>query len=259
MTTSLYTTNVSKFAIDLNSGMIVQLFGLEFTTDHAKLAGSLLGGLLAFGGFVAGRWSSYLQRSRIEKEDLVSTSIVVEMVSRPANGEGDPELLTASRTTSLDEFFQNNVLVAAVRKAASKHPGLLRLHDPVAHRLMMLEAGNWLQGLNAQANLDFIAGRPTDLHEVLIGFAAYPAGVVGAGRLHDEVDRLVLMVVNRATAETLLTMPRDQSDKGTSRFPKRIFDLVAEWDRVRNSRQQDFSGERVWPLKLRVSAPRSSS
>jgi hypothetical protein len=236
----------------------VQLFGLEFTSDHAKLAGSLLGGLLAFSGFVAGRWSGYLQRSRIEKEDLVSTSIVVEMVSRPANGAGDPELLTASRTTSLDDFFQNAVLVAAVRKAAVRHPGLLRLHDPVAHRLMMLEAGNWLQGLNAQANLDFIAGRPTDLHEVLIGFAAYPAGKAGAGRLHDEVDRLVLMVVNRATAEALLSLPRDHPDKPASRFPKRIFDLVAEWDRVRNSAQQELSSEAVWPLKLCVSAPRSS-
>jgi hypothetical protein len=234
--------------------MTVQLFGLEFTTDHAKLAGSLVGGLLAFGGFVAGRWSSYLQKSRIRKEDLVSTSIVVEMVSHPTHGEGEAELLTASRTTSLDDFFQNAVLVAAIRKAASRHPGLLRLRNPAAHRLMMVEAGNWLQGLNAQANMDFIAGRPTDLHEVLIGFAAYPAGKAGAGRLHDEVDRLVLMMVNRAAAEALLTLPKDQTDKDASRLPKRILDLVAEWDRIRSSTQQDFSNEPVWPLRLRISA-----
>jgi hypothetical protein len=63
------------------------------------------------------------------------------------------------------------------------------------------------------------------------------------------------MVVNRATAEALLTMPRDQPDKPASRFPKRIFDLVAEWDRVRDSAPQDLGSERVWPLKLRVSAP----
>jgi hypothetical protein len=81
------------------------------------------------------------------------------------------------------------------------------------------------------------------LHEVLIGFAAYPADKAGAGRLHDEVDRLVLMVVNRATAEALLTLPRDHPDKPASRFPKRIFDLVAEWDRVRNSAQQDLGSE----------------
>jgi hypothetical protein len=233
----------------------VQFFGLEFTSDHAKFVGSLLGGVLALSGFVAGRWSSYLQRSRIEKEDLVSTSIVVEMVSHPANGKGDPEILTASRTTSLSDFFQNEVLVAAIRKAASRHPGLLRLHDPVPHRLMMVEAGNWLQGLCAQANLDFIAGRPTDLHEVLIGFAAYPAGALGAGHLHNEVDRLVLMVVNRTTAEALLAMLREPSDKPASRFPKRIFDLVAEWDRVRDNAGQESSGESVWPLKLRLSAP----
>jgi hypothetical protein len=173
------------------------------------------------------------------------------MISRPANGDGGPELLTASRTTSLDDFFQNGVLVAAIRKAASKHPGLLRLHDPAAHRLMMVEAGNWLQGLNTQANLDFLAGRPTDLHEVLIGFAAYPAGAAGAGRLHDEVDRLVLMVVNRATAELVLAMPREQSGKPASHLPRRIFDLVAEWDQIRSSAQQDLGSERVWPLKLR--------
>jgi hypothetical protein len=232
--------------------MIVQLFGLEFTSDHAKFLGSLVGGLLAFGGFVAGRWSSYIQRSRIEKEDLVSTSIVVEMVS--ANGEGDLEILTASRTTSLDEFFQNTVLVAAIRKAASKHPGLLRLHDPMAHRLMMVEAGNWLQGLNVQANLDFIAGRHTDVHEVLIGFAAYPAGAPGAGRLHEEVDRLILMVVNRAAAGALLTVPPKQPDKPTARLPKRIVDLAAEWDRTRTGAQSDLSREPVWPLNLRLSA-----
>jgi hypothetical protein len=236
--------------------MIVQLFGLEFTSDHAKFLGSLLGGLLAFGGFVAGRWSSYRQRSRIEKEDLVSTSIVVEMVS--ANVEGDLEILTASRTTSLDDFFQNDVLVAAIRKAASKHPGLLRLHDPVAHRLMMVEAGNWLQGLNVQANLDFIASRHTDVHEVLIGFAAYPAGALGAGRLHDEVDRLILMVVNRAAAGALLTASPKQPGKPAARLPKRIVELAAEWDRTRNSTQSDLSREPVWPLNLRLSASPSA-
>jgi hypothetical protein len=232
--------------------MIVQLFGLEFTSDHAKLVGSLFGGLLAFGGFVAGRWSSYLQRSRIEREDLVSTSIVVEMVS--ANGEGNLEILTASRTTSLDDFFQNGILVAAIRKAASKHPGLLRLHDPAAHRLMMVEAGNWLQGLNVQANLDFIACRHTDVHEVLIGFAAYPAGAPGAGHLHDEVDRLILMVVNRAAAGALLTVSPQQSGKPAARVPKRIVDLAAEWDRTRNATQSDLSRAPVWPLNLRLSA-----
>jgi hypothetical protein len=234
--------------------MIVQLFGLEFTSDHAKLAGSLLGGLLAFGGFVAGRWSSYRQRSRIEREDLVSTSIVVEMVSRPANGEDAPEILTASRTTSLNDFFQNDVLVAAIRKAASKHPGLLRLHDPAAHRLMMVEAGNWLQGLNVQANLDFIAGRHTDVHEVLIGFAAYPAGAAGADRLHDEVDRLILMVVNRVAAAALLSVSSQQAGKGAARMPKRIFDLAAAWDRTRSATQSDLSHEPVWLLNLRLSA-----
>ena len=232
----------------------MQLFGLEFTSDHAELAGALVGGLLALGGFVAGRWSSHLQRSRIERKVQASTAIVVEMVSRPTRGEGEPELLAASRTTSLDDFFQNHALVAAIRKAAARRPGLLRLRNAALHRLMLVEAGNWLQGLNAQANLDFVAGRPTDLHEVLIGLAAYPAGQAGAGRLHDDVERLVLMVVNRAAAEVLSTMFTDRPDEAASGFPKRIFDLVAEWDRVRNGTEQDSSRERVWLLKLRVSA-----
>jgi hypothetical protein len=235
--------------------MAVQFFGLEFTTDHAKLAGSILGGILAVGGFIAGRWSSYLQRSRIEKEDLVATSIVVEMVAHPASRDGLPETLTASRTTSLSDFFQNDALVAAIRKAALRHPGLLRLHDPMAHRLMMVEAGNWLQGLNAQANLDFIAGKPTELYEVLIGFAAYPAGAAGAGQFHDEVDRLFLMVVNRASAEALLKQQRQQLPAPSSHLPRRIVDLIAEWDRVRQGELQSSSSECVWPLHLRVSAP----
>jgi hypothetical protein len=233
------------------SGTIVQLFGLEFTSDHARLAGSLLGALLAVGGFVAGRLSSYRQRSRLEREDLVSTSIVVEMVS--VNTEGGLEILTASRTTSLNDFFQNDVLVSEIRKAASKHPGLLHLHDPAAHRLMMVEAGNWLQGLNVQANLEFIAGRHTDVHEVLIGFAAYPAGVPGAGHLHDEVDRLILMVVNRAAAGALQAVSANEPVKGAAHVPKRIVDLAAEWDRTRNGSGSDVSHGLVWPLNLRLS------
>ena len=124
---------------------------------------------------------------------------------------------------------------------------------------MRVEAGNWMQGLNVQANLDFIAGRHTDVHEVLIGFAAYPAGAPGAGHLHDEVDRLILMVVNRAAAGVLLTaspltVSPPQPGKPAVHLPKRIIELAAEWDRTRNAAQSDLSREPIWPLNLRLSA-----
>jgi hypothetical protein len=41
-----------------------------------------------------------------------------------------------------------------------KHPGLLLLPNPVAHRMMMDEGKDKIAGQQAKANMDFVVARP---------------------------------------------------------------------------------------------------
>jgi hypothetical protein len=59
--------------------MAMHFFGLEITGDHARLILPAMGGALAFSGFVAGRWSRHRARVHFWREDLVASSIVIEM------------------------------------------------------------------------------------------------------------------------------------------------------------------------------------
>ena len=57
----------------------MHFFGLEITGDHARLILPAIGGALALSGFVAGRWSRHRARVHFRREDLVASSIVIEM------------------------------------------------------------------------------------------------------------------------------------------------------------------------------------
>jgi len=57
----------------------MHFFGLEITGDHARLILPAIGGALALSGFVAGRWSRHRARVHFWREDLVASSIVIEM------------------------------------------------------------------------------------------------------------------------------------------------------------------------------------
>ena len=68
----------------------MQFFGLEITGDHARLILPAMGGALALSGFVAGRWSRHRARVHFWREDLVASSIVIEMygiVAQPHGGD----------------------------------------------------------------------------------------------------------------------------------------------------------------------------
>ena len=58
----------------------MHLFGVEITGEHVKLLLPLIGGAVAAGGFLAGRWSSHRRRVLFRNEDLVSSSIVIELL-----------------------------------------------------------------------------------------------------------------------------------------------------------------------------------
>ena len=153
----------------------MQLFGLEITGDHARLILPAIGGALALGGFIAGRWSRHRARVHFSREDLVTSSIIVEMYGIVAQPDGSDILHTVSQGSprTLEDFFLTPDLVRRVKREAVKHPGLLQLANPVAHRMMMDEGKDVITGLDPQANMDFVHGRATQDDETLFGFASY--------------------------------------------------------------------------------------
>ena len=105
-------------------------------------------------------------------------------------------IVTQGSSSTIESFFSNPDLVRHVKREAVKHPGLLRLPNPVAHRMMMDEGKDMITGLDAKANMDFLHGRPTQDDETLFGFAAYSEHEHDSHGLHDQIARLVLMVVS---------------------------------------------------------------
>src|SRR5262245_36326970 len=155
----------------------------------------MIASAIAVSGFVVGRWSRHRSWIRFKREDLVTSSIVVEMYGIESHPDGRDMLhiVTQGSSSTLESFFLNPELVRHVRKQAVKHPGLLRLPNAVAHRMMMNEGKDVITGLDARANMDFVHGRPTRDDETLFGFAAYAESEHDGNGLHDQVARLVLM------------------------------------------------------------------
>src|SRR5262249_35302295 len=113
----------------------MHFFGLEITGDHARLILPAMGGALALSGFVAGRWSRHRARVHFWREDLVASSIVIEMYGVVAQGDGGDMLhiITQGSPSSLEDFFLTPDLVRHVNREVVKHPGLLQLAHPLAH------------------------------------------------------------------------------------------------------------------------------
>lgn len=225
--------------------------GVEITGEHARLAGTIFGALLAAGGFIAGRWSHLVLAHRLAREDLVSMTIIAEFYGHTGAGEEKViERMVGASAVSLDDFFKNEALVEKVRHAAQRHPGLMRLDDPIAHRLMMDEGANWLRGLDAAANMDFLLGKPTVSHTMLIAFAADPLERVTDGRLHEEIDRLRLIVLGRELAEHVIARgePADHAD----RHHRRLHDVAHAWST--QHKQPDPGTDRVWTVEVRTRA-----
>ena len=105
----------------------MHIFGLEITGDHARLILPAMGGALALGGFVAGRWSRHRARVHFRREDLVASSIIVEMYGIVAQSDGGHMLhiVTQGSPSSLEDFFLTPDLLRHVKREAVKHPGLL--------------------------------------------------------------------------------------------------------------------------------------
>ena len=238
----------------------MNILGLEITGDHARFLVAVLGGAIASLGFVAGRWSQHRNHVRFKREDLVTSSILIEFygIKLLADGTEMMDFITQGGSTTLETFFFNADLVRHVRRAATQHPGLLRLPSPVAHRMMMTEGKDQITGLDPKANLDFLQGRPTREDEVLIAFAAYREVDRDGKGLRDQIARLVLMVVSPSLVDRLadpayiarLAVPH----AGYGPRRDRLHDFAREWQRLQKLPHTERRGGKdiIWPIVVRT-------
>ena len=239
----------------------MQLFGLEITGDHARLVLAVIAAAIAVGGFIAGRWSKHRGRVHFEREDLVTSSIIIEIYGIRAQPEGSAMLhiVTQGSSSTLESFFLNPELVRHVKREAVKHPGLLLLPNPVAHRMMMDEGKDKITGLQAKANMDFLHGRPTQDDETLFGFAAYREREHGGNGLHDQIARLVLMVVSPRAIERLVDPEYVKclgvAHSGYRPRGERLHDFACEWQRLQMlpERERSSATDRIWQITVRTS------
>ena len=238
----------------------MQILGLEITGDHARLILAAMGGALAVGGFVTGRWSRHRARVHFKREDLVASSIIVEMYGVVTEGDGSDMLhvVTQGSTATLERFFPNPDLVRHVKREAMKHPGLIKLPNSVAHRMMMDEGKDVLTGHDARANMDFVHGRPTQDDETLFGFAAYAEHNHDGTRLHDQIGRLVLMVVSPTLIDRLADPEyiKNLRVRHSGYLPRciRLHDFAREWQRLQklSDDHRSASADKIWQVTVRT-------
>ena len=237
------------------------LFGLEITGDHARLITLVASSIFASLGFIAGRWSKHRSRVQFKREDLVASTIVTEIygIERRDDGHNVLHIITQGGTETIDAVFTSPDLVHHIRRAARKHPGLLQLKDPVAHRMMMDEGKDRITGHDHKANMDFLQGRPTRDDEVLFGFAAYKESADRKNALHDEVGRMVQMVValrdipqfsDPAFIETL-----GVQHSGYQPRTSRLHDFAKEWLKLEAlpKSERNAAVDKIWHVTVRTS------
>ena len=224
----------------------MNLFGLEITGEHARIVAAVFTGLIATAGYAAGRWAEHRRRVHFRHEDLVTSSIIVELYGIRAGTHGDTlHIITQSGSATLDEFFSNPDLVRHVQRAASRHPGLLKLETRAAHRMMMDEGKDMLTGLDPKANMDFLNGRPTRDDPTLMGFAAYAESRDGASGLSEQIARVVLMVMSPIHMEKLADPAYVErlavAHEGYLPRRGRLHDFAREWQRLQTLQPEQRS------------------
>jgi len=238
----------------------MQLFGLDITGEHVKLLLPLIGGAVAAGGFLAGRWSSHRKRVLFRNEDLVSSSIVIELYGIAVDSDGFPMLhiVTQGGSSSIEDFFHNPLLVRLVQREVTRHRGLVQLASPVAHRMMMDAAKDALTGLDPIANMDFVHGRPTQDDETLFAFAAFAEQGRAENGLHDQIARLVLMVVSPSLIGRLADPEyvRHLRVRHSGYRPRceRLHAFANEWQRLQAlpSGQRSSATDKIWQVTVRT-------
>ena len=241
----------------------MDIFGLEITGDHARLLVAVFGGVFAAFGFLAGRWTRHRSAVAFKHEDLVGSTLATEFYGfepRP-DGRVTLHIVTQGSAEATSAVFTNTVLVDRIQRAANRHPGLLALKDPVAHRMMMDEGKDRITGLDAKANLDFVQGRAVREDDVLFGFGAYAERENGNGdtALHDEVARLVQMVVAEShiaqLSDAAFIASLDVAHAGYKPRVVRLHEFALEWQRLERLPHAERSAatDKIWKIIVRTS------
>ena len=238
----------------------MQILGLEITGEHARVMVALLGGMLATGGFLVGRWSEHRRRVSFKREDLVTTSILIEFygITPEADGTRVLHIISQGSSQTIEGFFRSPELVHHVQRATMKHPGLLQLANPIAQRMMMEEGKDTITGLDPRANMDFVHGRPTQDDEVLFAFAAYAERDHDGNGLHDQVARLVLMVAAPAVVEALadpaIVATLGVAHAGYQPRCGRLHDFAIEWQRLAAlpKSKRNSGRDKIWQITVRT-------
>lgn len=243
----------------------MQLFGLDLDSETARLMSAVIAGAIAVGGFIAGRWSQLLGRLRFKHEDLVASSMVIEMhgirteVDSAGNLREVLHVISQGRASALERWFTSQDLVRHVVREARRHPGLLRLPNPIAHRMMMDEGKDMITGLDPSANMDFVHGRPTCDDETLFGFAAYAEHDHNGTGLRDQIARLVLMVVSPTIIDKLADPAYVErlavAHSGYRPRRARLHDFACEWQRLQAlpAAERSAATDRIWQITVRTS------
>ena len=238
----------------------MNIFGFDITGEHARLASALLGGLFAVFAFFAGRWSKHRSKVRFNREDLVGSTVVTEFygVVRQPGGRDVLHIVTQGGSEAMAAVFTSPDLIRHIKKAALRHPGLLQLRDQIAHRMMMDEGKDRITGLDPKANLDFLHGRPTRNDEVLFGFAAYKENGHNGSDLHDEVARLVQIVVSPdlipQLADPAFIAALEVEHAGYRPRCARLHDFAVEWQRLSSLPKSELSAatDKIWHVTVRT-------
>jgi hypothetical protein len=237
----------------------MNFFGLEVTGDHARIVAAALTGVVATAGYAAGRWAEHRRRVHFRKEDLVTSSIIIEFYGIRSHEGGDTlHIVTQGSSATLDTFFRNPELVRNIQRAAAKHPGLLKLDKPVAHRMMMDEGKDTITGLDPKANMDFLNGRPTRDDATLMGYAAYGENHHDGQNLRDQVARVVLMVASPALVEKFASAAYAKSvgvaHAGYRPRCDRLHDFAKEWQRLQAlpASERSAATDKIWQITVRT-------
>ena len=226
----------------------------------AHVVGPIVGATVAVAGFMAGRWSEHRRRVHFKREDLVTSSVVIEFYGITNQGGRDVlHIVSQGSSFTLDSFFRAPDLVSHVQRAAKKHPGLIRLANPVAHRMMMDEGKDAITGLDPKANMDFLHGRPTQEDQTLFAFASYAEKDHDGAGLRDQIARLELLVVSPDVIERL-TEPAYIEALGVAHSgyqPRchRLHEFALEWQRLAALPAVDRSSatDKIWQITVRTS------
>lgn len=238
----------------------MSLFGIEFNDVHVRILIAVLGGLFAAFGFIAGHWTAHLQKVRFKREDLVTSLVIAELYGiRREDGRDVLHIITQGSAHALEAFFQSPELVSRIRRVAKRHPGLLKLSDPVAHRLMMDVGKDSLTGLDPKANMDYLHNRPVREDKTLFAFAAYAERDHDGDGLKDQAGRLVLMVVAPDLADRLADpayiAALDVAHEGYRQRRQWLHDLAVEWKRLLclPADERSPATEKIWRISVRTS------